>query len=152
MESQHPIKLLVVGGDVAGNGEVTRLKCLAAELGIEDMTEFVGTVDHQLLPLYYNAADVCVVPSYYESFGLVALEALACGTPRGGLPGGWTALGGATRADRVSDVSEVPGGLRRLLGNDPLQQGTADKYEEIGPEAGRGPGVEDGSRRDPPAV
>ena len=37
--------------------------------------------EQKLLPLYYNAADVCVVPSYYESFGLVALEAMACGTP-----------------------------------------------------------------------
>ena len=38
-------------------------------------------VRHDQLPYYYSAADVCIVPSYYESFGLVALEALACGTP-----------------------------------------------------------------------
>jgi D-inositol-3-phosphate glycosyltransferase len=42
---------------------------------------FEGAVAHDALPLYYNAADVCVVPSYYESFGLVAVEAMACGTP-----------------------------------------------------------------------
>ncbi len=42
---------------------------------------FLGSVDHDRLPLFYNAADLCVVPSYYESFGLVALEAMACGTP-----------------------------------------------------------------------
>ena len=41
----------------------------------------MGAVDHERLPLFYNAADVCVVPSFYESFGLVALEAMACGTP-----------------------------------------------------------------------
>ncbi|HEY8490325.1 MAG TPA: glycosyltransferase, partial [Dehalococcoidia bacterium] len=40
-----------------------------------------GPVEHERLPRYYNAADVCVVPSYYESFGLVAVEAMACGTP-----------------------------------------------------------------------
>ena len=42
---------------------------------------FLGAVDHERLPLFYSAADVCVVPSFYESFGLVALEAMACGTP-----------------------------------------------------------------------
>ena len=41
----------------------------------------MGAVEHSQLPLYYNAADVCVVPSYYESFGLVAVESMACGTP-----------------------------------------------------------------------
>ena len=51
------------------------------ELGIGDMVTFTGSVEQGLLPVYYNAADVFVLPSWYESFGLVAVEAMACGTP-----------------------------------------------------------------------
>ena len=57
------------------------LEKIAKKLNVEDMFDFVGRVDQEDLPLYYNAADVCVVPSYYESFGLAALESMACGTP-----------------------------------------------------------------------
>jgi D-inositol-3-phosphate glycosyltransferase len=50
-------------------------------LGIEAKIEWVGAVEQRNLPCYYRAADVTVVPSTYESFGLVALESMACGTP-----------------------------------------------------------------------
>jgi D-inositol-3-phosphate glycosyltransferase len=73
--------LVVVGGDASAEAEKTELRRLARKLGISRRVAFLDAVDHSLLPLYYNAADVCVVPSYYESFGLVALEAMACGTP-----------------------------------------------------------------------
>jgi D-inositol-3-phosphate glycosyltransferase len=53
--------------------------CRAA--GIEERVTFAGRVDQTLLPQYYSAADLLVLPSVYESFGMVALEALACGTP-----------------------------------------------------------------------
>jgi glycosyltransferase involved in cell wall biosynthesis len=61
--------------------ERDRLEGIVKELGLSDRTIFAGLVGHDLLPLYYSAADVCVVPSYYEPFGLVAIEAMACGTP-----------------------------------------------------------------------
>ncbi|MBW2618018.1 MAG: glycosyltransferase, partial [Deltaproteobacteria bacterium] len=51
------------------------------ELGLEKMITFVGRVDQLRLPAYYKAADVFALPSYHESFGLVTLESLACGTP-----------------------------------------------------------------------
>jgi len=77
-------RLLVVGGQPGTSHEsreISRLQHLVARLGLEDRTSFVGAVAHEQLPLYYSAADVTVMPSSYESFGLVAVESLACGTP-----------------------------------------------------------------------
>jgi D-inositol-3-phosphate glycosyltransferase len=73
--------LLVVGGDEQDAPLKAGLRSLAAALGIAKQVQFVDAVPHQRLPLYYTAADVCVIPSHYESFGLVALEAMACGVP-----------------------------------------------------------------------
>ena len=73
--------LLIAGGDRQSRARVVCLKEQAAELGISDRLIFTGLVDHGLLPVYYSAADVTVIPSHYESFGLVALESIACGTP-----------------------------------------------------------------------
>jgi len=81
METCQDIKVLVVGGASDGDEEVGRLQDLARDLEVDHVMDFVGRVDQEDLPLYYNAADVCVLPSYYESFGLAALESMACGTP-----------------------------------------------------------------------
>jgi D-inositol-3-phosphate glycosyltransferase len=78
------LKLLVVGGsdpNEADGAERRRIEEIVTELDLGVTTEFVGMVGHDRLPLYYTAADVCVVPSHYEPFGLVAIEAMACGTP-----------------------------------------------------------------------
>jgi len=81
LETCRPMRVLVVGGDANGDQQVDRLRSLARSLQMDSVFDFVGRVDQEELPLYYNAADVCVVPSYYESFGLAALESMACGTP-----------------------------------------------------------------------
>ena len=77
----EPINTLIVGGDNEKDPEMLRLQQLSHDLGISNSVKFLGTIDQEQLPTYYNAADICVMPSYYESFGLVALEAMACGTP-----------------------------------------------------------------------
>jgi len=75
------LKLMVIGGDKRIQHEIEQLQELAFNLKIQDSVTFLGLVKHEQLPYFYNAADACVVPSYYESSGLVALESLACGTP-----------------------------------------------------------------------
>ena len=81
LETPRPVQLLVVGGNGDHDQRLDEAKALVDSLEIQDRVEFLGSLDQQQLPSYYQAADVCVVPSYYESFGLVALEAMACGTP-----------------------------------------------------------------------
>ena len=74
---------VVIMGGASGSGldELEKLKTLAKFLKIEDVTHFVDPVSRENLPNWYRASDLVCVPSYSESFGLVALEAQACGTP-----------------------------------------------------------------------
>lgn len=77
------VTLLIVGGPsgAEGDAELARLHQLVHELGLARQVRFVAPQPHARLAHYYRAADVCLVPSRTESFGLVALEAAACGTP-----------------------------------------------------------------------
>lgn len=81
LEKRQGLRLVIIGGDDDGEAEVQRLRRLSQKLHIQDSVTFAGPVRQEELPSYYSAAHVCVLPSYYESFGLVALESLACGTP-----------------------------------------------------------------------
>lgn len=75
------LRLLLIGGDGASSASTLKLKALSRRLGIDRKVMIPGRIEHDELVNYYNAADVVAVPSYYESFGLVVLESLACGTP-----------------------------------------------------------------------
>ena len=81
MTERERVVLLIVGGDDRAAPQIARLGAQAAEAGVGDRVCFVGAVPHEQLSAYYNAADVVVVPSFYESFGLVAVEAMASGVP-----------------------------------------------------------------------
>jgi D-inositol-3-phosphate glycosyltransferase len=81
LKHHQRLQLLIVGGDGPETEEYRHLKQMTVKLGIQPLVRFVGRIEQKHLPPYYSAADVLVVPSYYESFGLVGLEALACGTP-----------------------------------------------------------------------
>ena len=79
--------LVVVGGaldpgdDAPETEKIQELRRLVHEHRMEDSVDFIGSIDQPRLALWYSAADLCAVPSLTESFGLVALEAMACGTP-----------------------------------------------------------------------
>jgi len=77
------LRLLVLGEDSreGAESEKERLKQIAIDEAVRDSVDFVGSVAHHELPFFYAAADACVMPSYSESFGLVGLEAQACGCP-----------------------------------------------------------------------
>ena len=82
--SGRNLKVLIVGGGgqtEAENAELRRVVQLHRDLNLEEQVEFVGSKPQEMLPLYYATADVTVMPSHYESFGLVAVEAMASGTP-----------------------------------------------------------------------
>lgn len=84
VRQQENLRLIVAGGFRPGHkdgDEHERIKSIVKDLGIEDITTFPGRVSQSQLPDYYAAADVCVVPSHYEPFGLVAIEAMASATP-----------------------------------------------------------------------
>ncbi|MFO7624357.1 MAG: glycosyltransferase [Anaerolineales bacterium] len=83
---QKQLDLVIIGGepDVSQQvmtAEMSRLQALREKYGIKDMVTFLGKRAQDTLPYYYSAAETVVVPSHYESFGMVALEAMACGTP-----------------------------------------------------------------------
>jgi D-inositol-3-phosphate glycosyltransferase len=130
-------RLVVVGGQ-RGTGhesrEISRLQQLAVKLNVADRTRFVGAVSHQHLPLYYSSADVTVMPSSYESFGLVAVESLACGTPVVA-----TRVGGLTSIVHDGETGLlVPwrdpdlfaSALRRVLGDEALRRHLAGQARE----------------------
>jgi D-inositol-3-phosphate glycosyltransferase len=74
----------IIGGDpdrIREADEMVRLQQMREELGVGDLVLFLGAKDQDMLQYYYSAAEAVVMPSDYESFGMVALEAMACGTP-----------------------------------------------------------------------
>lgn len=78
------LQLFIAGGSHPGHSdgiERLRIEAIVAELGLGDLTVFPGRLDDVTLPVYYAAADVCVVPSHYEPFGLVTIEAMASRIP-----------------------------------------------------------------------
>jgi D-inositol-3-phosphate glycosyltransferase len=83
---EEPVHLAIIGGEPeAADGQISeemaRIQKLCDDLTVGKMVVFLGKRGQDTLPYYYSAAEVVVMPSHYESFGMVALEAMACGTP-----------------------------------------------------------------------
>ena len=130
----EPPILLVIGDDShngasesrLSGGERARLEALAGSLRIGGQVRFLGSVDQPALAAYLSLAAVCVVPSYSESFGLVALEAAACGTPVvaarvGGLP--TIVKDGLTGFTLIShDPAQYAERIGRLLADEELRR------------------------------
>ena len=112
------MRLVIIGGDGRGTTEHQDLRQLSAKFGIQQSVRFVGRIEQNQLPPYYSAADALVVPSYYESFGLVGLESLACGTPVA-----------ATRVGAMEDIIED--GKTGHVVADLTPRGLADSIEKI---------------------
>jgi glycosyltransferase involved in cell wall biosynthesis len=84
LRNSGKLRVIIGGGSRPGESdgfERERIEEIVAELGLAEIVEFPGRLNPTILPIYYGAADVSVVPSHYEPFGLVAIEAMACRTP-----------------------------------------------------------------------
>lgn len=82
--SRRSAELAIAGGwdpDTPDYLEYVRIRRLVRDLGLNERVHFLGKLTPERLALAYSAADLCAVPSHYESFGMVALESMACGTP-----------------------------------------------------------------------
>jgi D-inositol-3-phosphate glycosyltransferase len=114
------LRLVVAGGDGPVSSDGRAFRRLAESLHIQDRVWFAGRIEQGELPVYYNAADLLVVPSHYESFGLVVLEALACGTPVA-----------ATRVGAVDTIIRpgINGTIMDDPGRDSVAQGIARLLE-----------------------
>ena len=75
------VRLLIIGGDSKSQNELDRLNSLKLKHGLSNQVNFLGAIDHDELPIYFSAADIFVMPSAYETFGIAALEASACNLP-----------------------------------------------------------------------
>ncbi|NOH02953.1 MAG: glycosyltransferase [Chloroflexi bacterium] len=126
----HPVHLAIIGGEPNAEpkdmtAEMARLQAICDDLCMGGMVVFLGKRGQDTLPYYYSAAEVLVMPSLYESFGMVALEAMACGTPViasevGGL--GYLVQNGVTGYTIPDSDPEVLGQtLTRLLGDRDLR-------------------------------
>jgi len=127
--TDHPgAHLVVVGGPSGPRGveHLASLQALVDELGVSRRVHFDAPQPHELLSTYYRAADVCVVPSRSESFGLVALEAAACGTPVvAAAVGGLTTLVEEGRTGYLVEPSTpeaFAAAVSRVLGDRPLAE------------------------------
>ena len=129
--SNGPILLTIIGGDpdvdpADMSVEMARLQKMCNDLCMGKMVIFLGKRGQDTLPYYYSAADVVVMPSHYESFGMVALEAMACGTPViasqvGGLA--FLVQNGVTGYHVPDDdPGELCGRLKQLLGDRELRE------------------------------
>lgn len=140
LKEQHPdvmqnSRVVIIGGDpTAPDKEMTRLQQLHRRLNLGDSVDFLGAREQSRLPNYYAAADMVVMPSHYESFGMVALEAMAMGTPViASRVGGLAHLvkDGATGYHIAPrNALDLANRMRLLLINEPLRQQLAAQARE----------------------
>lgn len=135
----RPVHLAIIGGEPNAEpkdmtAEMARLQKMCDDLCMDSMVVFLGKRAQDTLPYYYSAAEVLVMPSLYESFGMVALEAMACGTPViasevGGL--GYLVKNGVTGFTIPdSDPGVLCESLSKLLGDHDLRQRMGEHAEQ----------------------
>ena len=121
LRQDQRIRLMIVGGDGENTAAHRALVSKIGKLKLNDRVNLSGRIDQPNLPPYYHAADVLVMPSHYESFGLVGLEALACGRPVVSTPvGAIETLISETRAGRIvadPNPRALANGIQAVIGD-----------------------------------